>query len=221
MTEHLQQGPPPSEVPAPHGTGTHHDRHADNVNDTPTGRHSECSAPLVGRGRDLAHRGRTAATAPIPAVGPVPDVATVFVGTLLWSSPADSTGVLKLVADDDLESVALSVVLSTIRRLTKSASPCDAQSVMDELQREGAVNRDVAVELMHATTSGGAPSAARYYAAAVVSQSLRRRVESAGHALVSAASAAPEVDLAPLASRAVASIADCAARLATLRKEAI
>jgi hypothetical protein len=40
----------------------------------------------------------------------VPDIPTVFVGTLLWSSPADAAAVLELVADDDLEQPALSGV---------------------------------------------------------------------------------------------------------------
>ncbi|ETB12502.1 hypothetical protein P863_06640 [Mycobacterium avium subsp. silvaticum ATCC 49884] len=44
----------------------------------------------------------------MPAVGQLPNVETVFVGTLMWSSPADVTAALELVADDDFESPALS-----------------------------------------------------------------------------------------------------------------
>ncbi|EUA20873.1 hypothetical protein I545_1318 [Mycobacterium kansasii 662] len=73
---------------------------------------------------------------------------------------------------------------------------------------------------MAATTSGACSSAARHYAAAVVAESLRRQVESAGSALSAAAGTAPEIDLAALVERAAASISGCAWRLEQLRGEA-
>ena len=78
-----------------------------------------------------------------------------------------------------------------------------------------------AVALASVTTSGACAMAARYYAAATVAEALRRRVESAGVALNSAAQAAAEADLGPLAARAAESINDCAERLAVLRGESL
>ncbi|WP_176217686.1 DnaB-like helicase N-terminal domain-containing protein [Mycobacterium avium] len=153
-------------------------------------------------------------------MGQLPDVETVFVGTLMWSSPADVTAALELVADDDFESPALSVLVSTIRRLAVAGQPCDAQIVLDELSRAGRVNRAIALALMDATTSGAVPQAARFYGAVVLARSLRRRVESAGNALVEAAQAGAESQLAALVSAATVSVLDCAGRLAELRGEA-
>lgn len=152
-------------------------------------------------------------------MGQLPDAATVFVGTLLWSAPTDAAAVLELVDDDDLDSPALSVLVSTIRRLAMAGRPCDAQMVLDELGRNGGVHRGIALALMDSTASGAQPAAAQFYAAAVVAGSLRYKVESAGHALTEAATMAAESDLVPLASRLAAEIADCAARLGTLRGE--
>jgi replicative DNA helicase len=149
----------------------------------------------------------------------MPDVETVFVGTLLWASPADAAAVLELVADDDFEQPALSVLVTTIRRLAVAGKPCDAQMVLDELGRDGGVHHGIALALMDATASGAVPQAARFYAAAVVARSLRRRVESAGHALIEAASDAAEPNLAAIVSRAAVSCLDCAGRLAELRSD--
>ena len=179
-----------------------------------SGRQSACTSPLAAKGRELARGGKYPAT-PVPAV--IPDAATVFVGTLLWSSPLAVDGVLELVHDDDIESPALSVVLAMVRQLAAAGRPCDAQIVMDELHRTGTVSRDVAQALMDATASGADPAAARYYGAAVVSSALRRRIESAGHALTEAASAAAEPVLAVLVTRWARAVQDCADRLAALR----
>jgi replicative DNA helicase len=152
-------------------------------------------------------------------VGQLPDLATVFVGTLLWSAPVDAAAVLELVADDDFESPALSALVATIRHLATAGQPCDAQMVLDALGRDGGVHRGIALALMDATASGAQPQAARFYAAAVVAGSLRRKVESAGHALIEAATTTAENNLAPLISRTTASCLDCARRLAVLRGE--
>ena len=61
------------------------------------------------------------------------------------------------------------------------------------------------------------PALVAQYAAAVVGESLRRRVESAGHALKAMAQAAPESDLRPMVDLAVNAISDCDLRLRTLR----
>ncbi|MBZ4558590.1 hypothetical protein GBO17_14255 [Mycobacterium avium subsp. hominissuis] len=150
----------------------------------------------------------------------MPDVEVVFVGTLLWSAPADVAAVLELVADDDFSSPALSVLVGTVRRLAAAGQPCDAQVVLDELSRAGGLHRGMALALTDATTTGAVPQAARFYAAAVVARSLRRRVESAGHALVEAAHISAERDLTTLISRATVSVLDCAGRLAELRGDA-
>ncbi|MDT5368934.1 MAG: hypothetical protein QOC62_3365 [Mycobacterium sp.] len=173
----------------------------------------------------LAARGRVVAAschhvAPIPPVGVVPDIATVFVGTLLWAAPADVASVLDLVADDDIEAPALSVVLSTIRNLVADCRPCDAGLVADELRRTGELGRPVADALTAATVAGGPPESARFYGSAVVSDAFRRRVESAGHALIAAAAHNAEAQLSAIVSRATVACLDCAGRLAELRGEA-
>jgi replicative DNA helicase len=127
---------------------------------------------------------------------------------------------LAFVHDDDFESTVLSTVVAAIRRLVLAEKPIGPQMVMDELRRMGELTREVAVQLQAATTSGadsGVP--VPHYAAAVVADSLRRRVESAGVALTAAADGMAEADLAPLVHRAAVSVRDCANRLATLRGE--
>lgn len=148
----------------------------------------------------------------------VPDVATLFVGSLLWGADAS---VLALVLDDDLESPALSAVLGIIRDLAGAGCPHGPQLVADELRRIGALTRPVAGALREATTSGAERLTVRHYGAAVLAESLRRRVDVAGHGLVCAARECPEADLAPMAARCMQRIADCAARLQTLRGETL
>lgn len=156
----------------------------------------------------------------IRSVGPEPAVAEMLVGALLYSSSAEAAAVLALVHDDDVDP-PLSTVLSAIRRLADCGVTPSPQLVLDELKRQGSLTRQVATTLMAATTSGACSSAARHYAGAVVAESLRRQVESAGSALSAAAGTAPEIDLAPLVERAAASISGCAWRLEQLRGESI
>src|ERR1700736_1432601 len=118
MRGHPGEGPPEREEPGPTPeTGppttniTAHRQETGASHPIATGRQCACTAPLVGKGRNLAHSSKYATHAPIPAVGPVPDAATVFVGTLLWSTPADAASTLELVADDDIEGAALSMGL--------------------------------------------------------------------------------------------------------------
>jgi hypothetical protein len=216
MTEHIG---PPIEVAGPDATNARADTVSDcAAADTTRADHPATCTALVGKGRTLAGCGRYAA-APVPPVGRMPDAATVFVGTLLWSSPADAADVLHLVADDDLDP-PLSVLVASIRTLVDAGKPCDAQVVFDELRRRGELSGPVAKALQDATTAGAVPQAAVFYAAAVVEQALRRKVESAGHALTSAATTAPEAELSPLVANAAATVAGIMHRLSVLRGEA-
>jgi replicative DNA helicase len=166
------------------------------------------------------------ATAPaslgqIPPVGPHPTTGVLLVGALLWSEPAEAAAVLELVTDDDIATPSLSLVLAAVRRLVTAGTPPGPQLVLDALRREGTLKNFALKDLEDATTSGAQPLALREYAAAVVSESLRRRIDSAGMALTTAAVDAAEGDLAPLVARASESIHDCAGRLDQLRGEPV
>jgi replicative DNA helicase len=152
-------------------------------------------------------------------VGPHPTVDVLLVGSLLWSSPKAASGVLELVLDDDIESPALARVLESVRQLADAGGPCGPQLVADELRRNGSLTRHVAGALQDATTAGAEPLAARQYAAGAVAQSLRRRVESAGHTLLSVADSAAERDIGSMVLHVTYGIADCAGRLIALRGE--
>jgi replicative DNA helicase len=149
-------------------------------------------------------------------IGPIPCVAELLVGALLYSTAAEASTVLGFVADDDVD-WPLEPIVAAVRRLAAGGAPPAAQLVADELRRGGKLDRQIGVALASATTTGACGSAARSYAAAVVAESLRRRVESAGAALQSAAAASAEAELAPLVERAAAQARDCADRLAALR----
>lgn len=154
-------------------------------------------------------------------VGPHPDVATVLVGALTWALPGEVTDVLALVRDDDVADPATAAVLAAVRTLAGANKPCGPQLVADELRRTGQFNAPVADRLRAATTSGAAACAARHYAAATVAESLRRRVESTGHALISAAPGAAEAEFVPMVTAAASAIIDCAHRLEQLRGESL
>lgn len=155
----------------------------------------------------------------IPSVGPTPSAGVLLLGALFFSAPPAAANVLKLVLDDDMPSPSQAAVLSAVRRLVSAGTPPDPQLVLDELKRAGTLKAFAARDLQDAVTCGAQPQAVREYGAAVVSESLRRRIESAGVALTAAASDAAEVALAPLVSRATVSCLDCAGRLAELRGE--
>lgn len=152
----------------------------------------------------------------IPPVGPVPEIDTLLVGALMYAPAAEVNQVLEFVHDDDLN-WPIAPVLSAVRRLAEAGVRPAPQLVADELRRAGALDRRIAVALADASTSGASGCAARHYAAASVAASLRRRVESTGHALTAASAEAAEDDLSPMAVNAVARITDCAQRLAALR----
>jgi replicative DNA helicase len=156
--------------------------------------------------------------AQLPPIGANPDVAELLLGALMYSSPEEALAVLTYVRDDDVD-WPLSPILAAVRRLAGSTVPPSPQLVSDELRRGGKLDRRIAFALASATTSGVCAMAAGAYASALVAESLRRRAESAGAALTSAADDAAEADLVPLVARAAESIIDCANRLAALRGE--
>jgi replicative DNA helicase len=155
----------------------------------------------------------------LPPVGPAPSPGVIFLGALLWAQPAAAVEVLDLVADEDLPTPSQSAVLAAVRALVTAGTPAGPQLVADALRREGTLKHFAARDLQDATTSGAQPLALREYAAAVVSESLRRQIDSAGTALTAAAADAAEAALAPLVSRAAVACLDCAGRLAALRGE--
>jgi replicative DNA helicase len=152
----------------------------------------------------------------IPPVGTHPNVAVVFVGALLWSSP-DAAEVLELVDDDDISDPALGAVLAAIRALVKAGRPASPQLVLDELRRTGHLRGNVPDRLRQATTSGANQLAARDYAAATIADSLRQRIGSMGHALIEAAPTASECDLMQVLADGATSLTDCYRRLTKLR----
>lgn len=158
-------------------------------------------------------------SAQIGPIGAHPDTAVLLVGALLWSEPNCAADVLPWVSDADISDPATAAVLAAIRTRVNSGKALGPQLLLDELQRVGQFRGLVPDRLRDATTAGAVPDQARDLAAAVVADSLRRRVESAGAALSTAADTAAESALAPMVATAAASIADCAHRLAVLRDE--
>jgi hypothetical protein len=154
--------------------------------------------------------------AQIPAVGPTPLIAEVFVGSLLFATVAEVRDVLRFVEDSDLDDPA-ATVLAAVRSLALRNAPPSPQLVSDDLRRRGKLTRSVAVWLNGATTSGACSAAARNYAAVVVAEAFRKRVESFGNALTSMSFTAPEADVAAIVERAAAGIRGVAARLTELR----
>ena len=155
-------------------------------------------------------------TTQIHAVGPVPDVGELFVAALMYSTAAEVNSVLKPVHDDDVDT-PLSELLGIVRSLAAQGVPPSPQLVADELKRRGALNRRLGTALAAVATTGACSTAARHYAAAVVHQALRRKVESYGAALVSAADNGTEESLRSIVEQATAAILETADRLAQLR----
>ena len=176
------------------------------------------AAELARRGARLARSGKYAPAAQLLPVGPPPAAELLLVGALLWPrTDSDPDVVLALVLDDDIADPALCEVLKVARSMVYGREPVGLVVVHDELRRTGRLTKLVYERLTAVATSGGLPEALRGYACATVAASLRRRVESAGNALTEAAETMHEDDLAPMAQRAAAAIASCAARLDKLR----
>lgn len=159
-------------------------------------------------------------TAQVPPVGPHPNSAVLLLGSLFFTTPADAAATLELVPDSDMPTPSLAIVLAAVRRLVARGTPPGPALVASELQRAGTLKHFAARDLQDATTCGAQPLALREYAAAVVSASLRRMVESAGHALTNAAVECSEDELAPMVARATAAAVECADRLRSLRGDA-
>jgi hypothetical protein len=94
------------------------------------------------------------------------------------------------------------------------------QLVLDELRRTGHLDRRTTCWLTAAATAGAPPDSARRYAAIVVSNSLRRQINSWGMALIHAADTAAEDELHTIIDRFADTIAATFARLAALRGDA-
>jgi len=151
-------------------------------------------------------------------IGPHPDIATVFLGGCLWGHRFEVRLVLHHVEADDFASPMLGTVAEAIRTLIDADKPIGPQMVLDELRRTGSLSTAVAKHLQDAATSGADTDLPlRHYGAALLAESLRRRVESAGAALSSAAAEASEADVARIVTNATTSIYDCLARLHHLR----
>lgn len=174
--------------------------------------------PRQGLPTTIAPRRQTHTTAAqLPPVGPMPNAEALLVGALLWPrSDSDPGPVLALVDDDDIAEPALAEVLRVVRSMVYAHEPVGPALVLDELLRLGA-RKPVLDRLLQVTAAGAVPEALRGYARAVVSASLRRHVESAGHALTAAAGYMAEADLLQLCERASGQITETAARLKALR----
>lgn len=160
----------------------------------------------------------------IPAIGQLRDAEEVlFVGALLWSVPDDVLAVLKYISDDDIEHPALRCIVAVIREVVGTGTTYTPTAVLVRLERRDGPRVGTTTALNTALTSGAAscPEALRDYAAVVISGSLRRCLESGGHALQTAAEQATEGELAPLAGRVADNARNIADRLQGLRGEAL
>lgn len=177
------------------------------------------AAELARRGAELVRGRRQPSAAQLPPVGPPPAAEVLLIGALLWPRLDSDPGPVLALAADDIADPATAELLGVIRSMLAAGHAVGPVAVFDELTRTGRATRTVTDRLMAATTSGAMPEALPGYVCAVLAASLRRRVESAGTALVEAAGSMHEDELPVLAERATAAILDCAARLEALRGE--
>lgn len=155
----------------------------------------------------------------IRAVGPEPTVADLYIGSLLFSTPAEVLEVARYVEFQDVDEPG-QTVYSSVVALARRGVPPSSQLVMDDLKRLGKLTRNRGIWLASATASGACASAARAYAAAVVAESLRRQTESLGQALVSASGTYSEVEISKLAETVSSRLRYIAGRLTELRGDA-
>jgi hypothetical protein len=155
----------------------------------------------------------------IRAVGVEPSVADLFVGALLYSTPAEVLEVARFVDIEDIDEPG-QAVYSSVVALARRGVPPSSQLVMDDIKRLGKLTRSRGIWLASATASGACASAARSYAAAVVAESLRQQTESLGQALVSASATYSEVEIAKLAEIVSTRLRYIAGRLTELRGDA-
>lgn len=152
----------------------------------------------------------------IPHVGPIPGIAELLIGALMYSTVPEATAAARFIETDDLDPPA-DTVLASVKALAGRGIPPSPQLVKDDLHRRGKLTRTVGTWLAAAATSGACSTAAQGYAAAVLAESFRRQAESFGTALVSAAPSAAEGDVARLAEQACARIRYTYGRLTELR----
>jgi replicative DNA helicase len=154
-------------------------------------------------------------------IGAHPDIATVFLGGCMWGNRFEVKLVLQHVLAEDFASPMLGTVVDAVRSLINADKPIGPQMVLDELRRTATFTPVIAKHLQDAATSGADTDLPlRHYGAALLQDSLRRRIESAGAALIIAATSAPEDALAQIVTNATTSIHDCLTRLYHLRGDA-
>jgi replicative DNA helicase len=154
-------------------------------------------------------------------IGHQPDIGIIFLGGCIWGHRVEVDLVLNQVHDTDFLDATVGIVIGAVRALIETNKPLGPQMVLDELRRTGSLDKHTAAILQTATTSGADTDLPlRHYGAAVVSDSLRRRVSNAGANLSTAAMESSENELGHIVSSAATSIYDCIARLQHLRGDA-
>jgi replicative DNA helicase len=153
----------------------------------------------------------------LPAVGPLPSADELLVCALLYGASPTVVHIAEYIdADADMDERARRAYCAVVELARQDNSPAP-QLVLDELRRTGRLDRQTACWLATAATAGAPPDSARRYAAVVVSNSLRRQVNSWGTALISAADTASEDELKLSIDGVTHAIATTFARLSVLR----
>lgn len=156
----------------------------------------------------------------VPPIGPRPSAADLLLCALFYSGSQTVVQIAECVdAETDLGEPARSGYRAVVQLARRDIPPAP-QLVLDELRRTGRLDRRTACWLATATTAGAPPETARRYAAMVVSNSLRRQVDSWGTTFVTVADTAAEDELKVYIDRFVGTVSATFARLAILRGDA-
>ncbi|NKS00925.1 hypothetical protein GTA09_15340 [Rhodococcus hoagii] len=160
-------------------------------------------------------------SAPVPAIGPEPDLEILLLGSMMFAAPDDTRHAAGLVETDDYDTPAARTIHCVIVQLLDSNRLHDSTAVADELRRQGLYSDPVKRALLDAITCGAASNrvAPWSYATAIVARSYRARYELIGKSLVEAADTFPEGDLLPLLRQAGTDAVRHSRRLAELRGE--
>jgi replicative DNA helicase len=145
---------------------------------------------------------------------PTTDAARALLGAALLSG---ATQVLDLLQDGDLADERLRVVAGVIRGMGGSGIPVDATTVLARARSTGTVTRPAAVQglaVLLAELIGECPNpaSARWYAAAVLEDALRRRTAEAGERLIQAAEVESLESLLKLVDREYRAVRELADR---------